>query len=462
MSIKKLSGNSSKEVKISLDQTSGVVLMLLENNKRECFLLRGPSLEECQKLSEIKDVKSARYVGSSACINLLKDLDVPWVNFEREVVDNGPGTVVYCPSSVKVKIKKITPTHSKTEKTNGVVKKKKVLIIDDSSTIQKLLTKIINSSDFLEVAGVADRPSMAKEFIENEAPDLITLDIHMPEMNGVEFLKQYLGDKNLPVVVVSSVSVAEGPLVMEALANGALSYVQKPSLDKANTLAGDILNQLEAIASKNTSGTKAQASSVVMQDFKSIDGLVAIGSSTGGTSALQQILTSLPSRIPPIVIVQHIPAVFSKALAERLDSLCPFTVKEAEDGDKITQNTVYIAPGGFQMKVAKHGAIKKIILTDDPPVNRFKPSVDYLFDSIPSLKEKNVVASILTGMGKDGAKGMLKLKEQGYETLAQDEESCVVFGMPREALKIGAANLAVPLTDMSKVIVQKMNKSSQS
>ncbi|MBI99605.1 MAG: chemotaxis response regulator protein-glutamate methylesterase [Halobacteriovoraceae bacterium] len=461
MSIKKLSSNSQSEVRISLDQSSGVLLLLLEDNKRECFLLRSPTLDECKKLLKLKDVKNARYVGSEVCLRLLKATGAGWTNFEREVVDNGAGSVIYCPSSGKVKIKKLERENIEVERPVPT-KKKKVLIVDDSSTIQKLLTKIINSSEFLEVAGVADRPSAAKEFIEKEAPDLVTLDIHMPEMNGVEFLKQYLGDKNLPVVVVSSVSVAEGPLVMEALSNGALSYVQKPSLDKVSTLAGDILNQLEAIASKNTSGTKKQTTSISVQDFITTDGLVAIGSSTGGTSALQEILTSLPKEIPPIVIVQHIPAVFSKALAERLDSLCPFHVKEAEDGDKIAKNTVYIAPGGFQMKVAKHGSIKKIILTDDPPVNRFKPSVDYLFNSIPSLKETNVVASILTGMGKDGAKGLLTLKESGYVTLAQDEESCVVFGMPREALKIGAAELAVPLSNMSKVIVQKMNKTSHS
>jgi len=461
MSIKKLSSNSQSEVRISLDQSSGVLLLLLEDNKRECFLLRSPTLDECKKLLKLKGVKNARYVGSEVCLRLLKATGAEWTNFEREVVDNGAGSVIYCPSSGKVKIKKLERENIEVERPVPT-KKKKVLIVDDSSTIQKLLTKIINSSEFLEVAGVADRPSAAKEFIEKEAPDLVTLDIHMPEMNGVEFLKQYLGDKNLPVVVVSSVSVAEGPLVMEALSNGALSYVQKPSLDKVSTLAGDILNQLEAIASKNTSGTKKQTTSISVQDFKTTDGLVAIGSSTGGTSALQEILTSLPKEIPPIVIVQHIPAVFSKALAERLDSLCPFHVKEAEDGDKIAKNTVYIAPGGFQMKVAKHGSIKKIILTDDPPVNRFKPSVDYLFNSIPSLKETNVVASILTGMGKDGAKGLLTLKESGYVTLAQDEESCVVFGMPREALKIGAAELAVPLSNMSKVIVQKMNKTSHS
>ncbi|MCO4753266.1 MAG: chemotaxis response regulator protein-glutamate methylesterase [Bacteriovoracaceae bacterium] len=460
MSLKRLADHSNEEVKVSLDTNSAIVLLERLDGRKECFLMRAPTVKECQKLISIQQVKTARFVGCSMCLKMLKEQNMPWGEFKREVITSGETTAIYRPVDGVVRIKKNRPVES-VDTVEGPIVKKKVLIVDDSKTIQKLLTKIINTSSMLEVVGVADRPSAAREFIEKEKPDLVTLDIHMPEMNGVEFLKTWLRFQNLPVAVVSSVSVSEGPLVMEALSNGALAYVQKPSLEKVSTIADDILEQLEAIAKKNKSGTQKNTGPIRTGNFQNTEGMIAIGSSTGGTQALQQILTALPSEIPPIVIVQHIPAVFSKALAERLDNLCPFTVKEAEDGDKIERNTVYIAPGGFQMKIVKRGSLKKVVLTDDAPVNRFKPSVDYLFNSISKINQGNVVASILTGMGKDGAKGMLELKKIGHPTLAQDEESCVVFGMPREALKIGAAQEAVPLAEMADKIVKSMNDVSK-
>jgi two-component system chemotaxis response regulator CheB len=281
----------------------------------------------------------------------------------------------------------------------------------------------------------------------------------MPEMNGVEFLKTYLGAKKIPTVMISSVSMNEGPLVMEALSSGASTYIQKPSIDKIKDLKEEIIEKLVAVA--NSSCTKNYKFKMLGKQnlqFKHFDGMIAIGSSTGGTQALQEIFVNLPDNIPPIVVVQHIPAVFSKALADRLNELCAFTVKEAIDGEFLEKNTIYIAPGGKQMRILKRGEEKRIEVNDDPPMNRFQPSVDYMFNTLPQLEEDNLIGVILTGMGKDGAKGLLNLKECGAMTIAQDEESSVVFGMPKEAIAIGAANRVVSLDDMPNILIEEFNK----
>ena len=454
MSVKKLTGNIDTEVLLEVNENSGLLLMK-GDPRPQCFYLEAPSRQDCSKLHRYGALEGAKFVGGQRVLSLLKDV-LGKALLAREIAVEGPVEVAFDPETGKVRVRKDQLPAAPVEARGA--SKKKVLIIDDSKTIQKLLKKIVGSSKKLEVLDVADRPSAAKKIIEKIKPDLITLDIHMPEMNGVEFLKTYLKDLKIPVVMVSSVSLEEGPLVMEALSNGALTYIQKPSLDKMSEIAPDILDQLESLANKrdilaNRSGAGARAPMA----FENFDGLVAIGSSTGGTKALQEILTALPDKIPPIVVVQHIPAVFSKALAERLNSLCVFNVKEAVDGEEVSANTVYIAPGGIQMKLARRGSSINIVLKDDPPINRFKPSVDYMFESIPALKETNVVAAILTGMGKDGAKGLLELKNAGAYTFAQDEASCVVFGMPKEAIRLNAAKNVVDLSEMAVSFVEAFN-----
>lgn len=309
--------------------------------------------------------------------------------------------------------------------------------------------------------GAAACPSEAKLMIEKERPDLITLDIHMPEMNGVEFLKSYLRDLKIPVVMVSSVSMSEGPLVMEALSNGAVSYIQKPSLDQLSESFSEILEKLESFAEAKVSHVSRSGGIKIASSFENFDGLIAIGSSTGGPQALETIFTSLPNEIPPIVVTQHIPAVFSRALAERLNGLCQFTIQEAIDGSFLERNHIYIAPGGHHMKLAKRGKEVRIIITDDPPIARFRPSIDYLFDSIAGIaSSRNIVGVILTGMGKDGAQGLLKLRKSGVKTLAQDEESSIVYGMPREAFEIGAAEKVCSLSEMAQKIVSTFNSNA--
>lgn len=447
MTIKRLKRDSGEEVKIVVGTTKGILLLKDTNKENICLLLHNIQKSELSSLEVYKDITDAKYIGPDYIYELIKHHDFISRNLSRKICPIEDVETSYDPKRGSVRFRK-----------DMLKTRKKVLIIDDSPTIQKLLTKIISSSNEFEVMAVADRPSVAKKIIEKQSPDLITLDIHMPEMTGVEFLKTYLGKLQIPTALVSSVSVEEGPMVMDALSNGACTYIQKPSLDKISEIAPEIIAQLRGI-SENARKQEGQAKGPISNvlNFEHTDGLILIGSSTGGTRALQEIFTKLPKEIPPVVVVQHIPEVFSKALAERLNSLCPFNIKEAEDGDVIEKNCIYIAPGGKQMKLIRLDNKLSVRLNDDPPVNRFKPSVDYLFNSVADLNQNFVLAAVLTGMGKDGAKGLLRLKEAGVHTIAQDKASSIVFGMPKEAIELGAAKEVVSLHDMPHKFIKVFN-----
>ena len=349
-------------------------------------------------------------------------------------------------------------------------KKIRVLIVDDSQTIRQLLTKVFSSDADLEVIGALANPTEVEAFIEKNRPDVITLDIHMPEMDGVTLLKRYLPKYKIPTVMISSLSHEDGNHVFSALESGAVDYIQKPSFKDLPALSLLILEKIKTAALANlsrgteTSSTSSEKSATVSQLVFDSSQLIVIGSSTGGTEALREIMIRMPKEIPPILIVQHIPPVFSAAFAKRLNELCPFEVKEAEDGDKVAPNRVLIAPGGRQMGLLGCPGAHHVKITDDPPVNRHRPSVDYLFDTVAASKSAaNTIAIILTGMGADGAKGMLRLREKGAYTIAQDEKSCVVFGMPREAIKLGAAAEITSLTKIPESIrtfLQKMKKAA--
>lgn len=363
---------------------------------------------------------------------------------KRKVFVDQDTDVLYDEKSGKIKFLKSTAPA-----------KKKILIVDDSITIQKLLKNIINQSSLMEVVAVASCPSEARKILEADAIDLVTLDIHMPEMNGIDFLKTYLKTTKVKVVMISAVSLSEGPLVLEALSNGAITYIQKPQMDNIEQCKAEIIEKIEgAFAAKQAENSEAAFSGF----FSHNNGLIAIGSSTGGTQALEAILTRFPAQVPPILIVQHIPAIFSKALADRLNTLCQFTVCEAEDNCEVLPNFAYIAPGGKQMSLKMKNQKYYLQINDDPPKNRFKPSVDYFFESLSLLNVKNLVGVILTGMGKDGAQGLLGLKNKGALTIAQDEKSSVVFGMPREAIRLGAATAIVSLSNIPKEIVKNFNQ----
>jgi two-component system chemotaxis response regulator CheB len=322
-------------------------------------------------------------------------------------------------------------------------KKIKVLIVDDSKTIRNILAMVFQQDSQFEVCGMAELPSQVEGLIASTKPDVITLDIHMPEMDGVTLLKKIAPKYQIPCVMISSISMAEGPLVLEALENGAVDYIQKPEMSELETVIPIILEKVKVAAQSRkvkqapVKLNKDQSKTCNIANLKS---LVVIGASTGGTEAIRAVLTAMPKQIPPTLIVQHIPAVFSLAFANRMNDLCPFEVKEAEDGDEVRENRVLIAPGGKQMRMVHKNNRTYVEVNDDAPVNRFKPSVDYLFDSVAKNMFSHTIAVLLTGMGKDGAKGLLNLKHKFALTIAQDEKSCVVFGMPREAIEIGAAD----------------------
>jgi len=349
--------------------------------------------------------------------------------------------------------------NSEDGKTRVSKEKTRVLIADDSSTIRRLLERLLASDPDIEVVASAALPSQVEDLIIKHRPHVITLDLHMPEMNGVTLLKKILPKYLIPTVIISSISMEEGPMVLEALENGAVDYIQKPSVDQLDQLGPMILEKIKAAALvKVKSRGLTTATQGRTGNFTNHSGLIAIGSSTGGTEALKEILTRLPAHIPAIVITQHIPPGFSRAFAERMNQLCPFEVKEAEDGDEICPDRVLIGAGGTQFTITRKKGKLFAQVTDEPPVNRHKPSVDVLFKSVSVLSANNAICVILTGMGADGAKGLLECRNAGARTIAQDEESCVVFGMPREAIRLGGAEKVCTLLDIPEELRKLSNR----
>ena len=336
----------------------------------------------------------------------------------------------------------------------------RAMIVDDSDPIRKLLETVLGADPSIEIVGSFGLPSQAEEAFARLKPDVVTLDIHMPEMNGVELLKRLQARGAARAVMISSLSKEEGGLVLDAIEAGAVDYMQKPSLADLDVAAPVMREKVRAAAAAHVQApSRARAAAPRQVTVAPAAGfaagsLIAIGSSTGGTEALKQVLTMWPAEVPPILIVQHIPAVFSRAFADRMNALCAFEVREAKDGDLVSPSLALVAPGGFQMRVLpdRNGALR-VRIEDSEPVNRHKPSVDALFDSIAALKGPRVAAAILTGMGADGARGLLRLRETGARTVAQDEATCVVYGMPREAAKIGAAEKIAPLGDIADALL---------
>jgi two-component system chemotaxis response regulator CheB len=342
------------------------------------------------------------------------------------------------------------------KETSAVVKsstpiKYKILIIDDSKTIRNILARIFSSDPGLEVCAMAEKPSEVEALILKHKPDVITLDIHMPEMDGVALLKIIAPKYNIPTVMISSISMAEGPMVLEALEHGAIDYIQKPEFSEIEKITPLIIEKVR-MAAQSKSSHRKKTNPIKVKATCDLSSLIVLGSSTGGTEAIREIITALPDKIPPMLIVQHIPAVFSAAFAKRMNELCAFDVKEAENGDEVRANRILIAPGGQQMKFVYKNGKGIVEINDDEPVNRFKPSVDYMFLSVAKNLYINTVAIILTGMGKDGAKGMLELRNHGVRTIAQDEYSSVVFGMPKEAIALGGAEFIEPLSGIAEKI----------
>lgn len=342
------------------------------------------------------------------------------------------------------------------------MKKIRVLCVDDSALVRSLMVEIINSHADMEVVAVAPDPIIARDLIKQYTPDVLTLDVEMPRMDGLDFLERLMRLRPMPVVMVSSLTERNSDITLRALELGAVDFITKPRLGLRDGLMeySDLIADKIRAAAMSKPRRRLERASVtsgsrsLTRSFSTTEKLVMIGASTGGTEAIRQVLEPLPSNSPAIMITQHMPAGFTRSFVERLDSLCQLQVHEAEHGQRVLPGHVYLAPGGIaHMKLARSGANYVVELDDSEPVNRHRPSVDVLFHSAAEVAGKNAVGVLLTGMGKDGAQGMLAMKKAGAATFAQDEASCVVFGMPREALAIGAADEAVPLSEISERIL---------
>ncbi len=345
----------------------------------------------------------------------------------------------------------------------------KVLVIDDSALIRKLLTEIIDSHADLEVVGAAPDPLVARGMIKQLNPDVLTLDVEMPKMDGLDFLEKLMRLRPTPVVMVSTLTERGSEITMRALELGAVDFVTKPKMSVTagmHEYSDQIANKIRAAAKANVQQIIAKpVANTVTQPLKnpliSSEKLLIIGASTGGTEAIKHFLTQLPLDSPGILITQHMPPGFTKAFASRLDGLCKISVKEAQGNERILPGYAYIAPGDKHLVLARSGANYVTRLVDGPLVSRHKPSVDVLFDSAAESAGKNAIGIIMTGMGKDGAEGMAKMKAAGAYNFAQNEESCVVYGMPKEAIAHGGVDEVVHLNNMANKVLQHLSKNSE-
>ena len=353
----------------------------------------------------------------------------------------------------------------------------KVLIVDDSALVRQVIAQALSTDAEIEVIGAASDPIFAMQKMKAQWPDVLVIDIEMPRMDGITFLKKIMAQRPTPVVVCSSLAEEGAQATFEALAAGAISIITKPKIGLKSFLedaSNDIVQAVRSAARANMRAVRSGASATraaaaapaakltadVMLSaasnralIRTTDQVVAIGTSTGGTQALEAVLTKLPATCLGIVIVQHMPEKFTAMFAERLDSICQIEVREAQNGDRVIPGRALIAPGGRHMMLKRNGAQYVVEVADGPVVNRHKPSVDVLFRSAAKYAGANALGIIMTGMGDDGARGMKEMHDAGARTIAQDEASCIVFGMPREAIKLDAVDQIIALDQIPAAIV---------
>ena len=359
------------------------------------------------------------------------------------------------------------------------MKKIRVVVVDDSALVRGLLAEIINRQKDMECVGTANDPLIAREMIRELDPDVITLDIEMPKMDGLDFLGRLMRLRPMPVVMISTLTERGAEVTMRALELGAVDFVSKPRIgltDGINELSGQIVEKIRIAASAHirraaalpaakSQETAAQPAAGRKNENVSIsrvstEKLICIGASTGGTEAIKEILTRFPADSPGVVITQHMPPGFTTSFAARLNSLCQITVLEAVNGVRILPGHAYIAPGGKHLRVDRSGANYICVVEDGELVNRHKPSVEVLFKSAAKVVGKNAFGIMLTGMGNDGAKAMKEMKDAGSYNFVQDEASCIVFGMPREAIQCGAADEVLPLTEIAPALLNRLSGST--
>jgi two-component system chemotaxis response regulator CheB len=353
----------------------------------------------------------------------------------------------------------------------------KVLVVDDSAVVRQVLTGLLDAAPGIKVINAVADPILAMERMKLQWPDVVVLDVEMPRMDGITFLRKIMQERPTPVVICSTLTEKGAKTTMEALAAGAVAIVTKPKLGLKQFLqdtSEDLITAVRTAAHANVKRLAAHSNSAPAASVKltadvilspaenramvqTTERVVAIGTSTGGTQALEEVLTALPRVSPGIVIVQHMPEKFTAAFAARLDGLCQITVREACNNDRVIQGRALIAPGGKHMLLRRNGAQYFVEVVDGPLVNRHRPSVDVLFRSVAKCAGANALGIIMTGMGDDGAAGLLEMRNAGARTVAQDEESCVVYGMPKEAVKRGAVERTVPLHAIPKEILQQLS-----
>ena len=343
----------------------------------------------------------------------------------------------------------------------------KVFIVDDSALVRQVLTACLDKHPGIRVIGQAADPLFALEKMQREWPDVLVLDVEMPRMDGITFLRKIMAERPTPAIICSTLTEAGADITLEALAAGAVGVFTKARLglkDSLEQISGDLIRQIETAARSHPHAmprppapqatAAAKPDKLVAPAFATTDRVVALGTSTGGTQALEVVLRQLPEDCAGIVIVQHMPEKFTAAFAQRLNGLCRIEVREARHMDRVRSGLALIAPGGLHMQLKRSGAQYVVEVLDGPAVNRHKPSVDVLFRSVARHAGQNALGIIMTGMGDDGARGLLAMREAGARTVAQDEASCVVFGMPKEALRMGAAQSSEALQKLPQLIIQ--------
>jgi two-component system chemotaxis response regulator CheB len=354
----------------------------------------------------------------------------------------------------------------------SIHKRIKVLVVDDSALVRSILSDVLARDPAIEVVGTASDAHIARDKIKKLNPDVLTLDVEMPKMDGLTFLHNLMRLRPMPVVMVSSMTEKGAETTLDALAMGAVDFLSKPKIDVAAKLpeyCDELIGKIKLAASARVQAldpTRAAATRpksmnpvatdvlpvprIAARKMRTTDRIIAIGASTGGTEAIKRVLIEMPADTPGILITQHIPKAFSTSFAKRMDECCAMTVTEAEDGQHVLAGHVYIAPGDRHLYLVRDGARYVCRLDDGAPVNRHKPSVDVLFNSVAKCAGQNAIGALLTGMGKDGAKGMKEMLAAGSRTVAQDEATSVVWGMPGEAVAIGAAEEVVSIDDMAR------------
>ena len=338
----------------------------------------------------------------------------------------------------------------------------KVLVVDDSAVVRRIITEELSKCEDIEVVGSAIDPYMAREKIAKLRPDVITLDIEMPRMDGLSFLEKLMTHYPMPVVVVSSLAPENSENAMRALSLGAIEIVSKPGSqfsapDVKNALARSIRTASKARVFAHKKEIKREAVNVP-HSLETTHKIIAIGASTGGTQAIEKVLTEFPVNSPGTIVVQHMPAGFTNSFAQRLNQVCKIQVREAKNGDIVAPGVVLIAPGNQHMLLKRSGASYSVVVKDGPAVHYQRPSVDVMFQSVAQNAGKNAIGVILTGMGADGARGMQMMHDTGSHTIAQNEESCVVYGMPKEAVKLGAADEVLHLSQIPQAIFNSLHR----